>query len=246
MSFVDDVDSLKTKLHLRDMPTSLRIGLVLLGAIILFILFQGLWQLASGDTHLIDGSAQSSWQEGSEEGLTVTQAEAAQEGTEASTSQPARLSVHVVGEVANPGLYEVDAGSRVQAAIDAAGGFTNDANQGSVNLAREIVDGEQIVVASKSASAAGAAGAGSAGSAATASSGASGAGSSSAPGGLVNINTEVRSYKRFDHGIAHASNPRTKAPAPIDAPCYSCPLRARCCFCGGRVRGRMALWSYSS
>lgn len=186
MSFVDDVDSLKTKLHLRDMPTSLRIGLVLLGAIILFILFQGLWQLTSGDTHLIDGSAQSSWQEGSEEGLTVTQAEAAQEGTEASTSQPARLSVHVVGEVANPGLYEVDAGSRVQAAIDAAGGFTNDANQGSVNLAREIVDGEQIVVASKNASAAGASGAGSAG---TASSGTSASGASGASGGFVNINT---------------------------------------------------------
>ncbi|MBS5502495.1 MAG: hypothetical protein KHX01_06065, partial [Eggerthella sp.] len=113
MSFVDDVDSLKTKLHLRDMPTSLRIGLVLLGAIILFILFQGLWQLTSGDTHLIDGSAQSSWQEGSEEGLTVTQAGAAQESADASTAQSARLSVHVVGEVANPGLYEVDAGSRV-------------------------------------------------------------------------------------------------------------------------------------
>lgn len=185
MSFVDDVDSLKTKLHLRDMPTSLRIGLVLLGAIILFILFQGLWQLSSGDTHLIDGSAQSSWQEEGEEGLTVTQAEAAQEGT-ASTAQPARLSVHVVGEVANPGLYEVDAGSRVQAAIDAAGGFTNDANQGSVNLAREIVDGEQIVVASKNASAAGASGAGSAG---TASSGTSASGASGASGGLVNINT---------------------------------------------------------
>ena len=185
MSFVDDVDSLKTKLHLRDMPTSLRIGLFLLGAIILFILFQGLWQLSSGDTHLIDGSARSSWQEEGEEGLTVTQAEASQEGT-ASTAQPARLSVHVVGEVANPGLYEVDAGSRVQAAIDAAGGFTNDANQGSVNLAREIVDGEQIVVASKNASAAGASGAGSAG---TASSGTSASGASGASGGLVNINT---------------------------------------------------------
>ena len=185
MSFVDDVDSLKTKLHLRDMPTSLRIGLVLLGAIILFILFQGLWQLSSGDTHLIDGSAQSSWQEEGEEGLTVTQAEAAQEGT-ASTAQPVRLSVHVVGEVANPGLYEVDAGSRVQAAIDAAGGFTNDASQGSVNLAREIVDGEQIVVASKNASAVGASGAGSAG---TASSGTSASGASGASGGLVNINT---------------------------------------------------------
>lgn len=185
MSFVDDVDSLKTKLHLRDMPTSLRIGLVLLGAIILFILFQGLWQLSSGDTHLIDGSARSSWQEEGEEGLTVTQAEASQEGA-ASTAQPARLSVHVVGEVANPGLYEVDAGSRVQAAIDAAGGFTNDANQGSVNLAREIVDGEQIVVASKNVSAAGASGAGSAG---TASSGTSASGASGASGGLVNINT---------------------------------------------------------
>lgn len=185
MSFVDDVDSLKTKLHLRDMPTSLRIGLVLLGAIILFILFQGLWQLSSGDTHLIDGSAQSSWQEEGEEGLAVTQSGAAQEGTEASTAQSARLSVHVVGEVANPGLYEVDAGSRVQAAIDAAGGFTNDANQGSVNLAREIVDGEQIVVASKGASASGVAGAGSTGSATAASSDTSASGAS---GGLVNIN----------------------------------------------------------
>lgn len=188
MSFVDDVDSLKTKLHLRDMPTSLRIGLVLLGAIILFILFQGLWQLSSGDTHLIDGSAQSSWQEEGEEGLTVTQAGAAQESADASTAQSARLSVHVVGEVANPGLYEVDAGSRVQAAIDAAGGFTNDANQGSVNLAREIVDGEQIVVASKNASASGVAGVGSAGSATAASSGTSTSGGSGASGGLVNIN----------------------------------------------------------
>lgn len=188
MSFVDDVDSLKTKLHLRDMPTSLRIGLVLLGAIILFILFQGLWQLSSGDTHLIDGSAQSSWQEEGEEGLTVTQAEAAQEGSGASAAQPARLSVHVVGEVVNPGLYEVDAGSRVQAAIDAAGGFTNDANQGSVNLAREIVDGEQIVVASKSASVGGATGTGSAGSVGAASSGSSSS-ASGASGGLVNINT---------------------------------------------------------
>lgn len=69
MSFVDDVDSLKTKLHLRDMSTSLRIGLVLLGAIILFILFQGLWQLSSGDTHLIDGSAQSSLARGRRRGL---------------------------------------------------------------------------------------------------------------------------------------------------------------------------------
>lgn len=39
MSFINDVDSLKTKLHVREMPASLRAGLIVLCAIILFILF---------------------------------------------------------------------------------------------------------------------------------------------------------------------------------------------------------------
>lgn len=54
--------------------------------------------------------------------------------------------VHVVGEVAKPGLYEIALGSRVQDAVAAAGGFTSDAIQHSVNLARTVSDGEQIVV----------------------------------------------------------------------------------------------------
>lgn len=54
--------------------------------------------------------------------------------------------VHLVGEVANPGIYKLPSGSRLFDAVLAAGGFTDMADQSSVNLAREISDGEQIVV----------------------------------------------------------------------------------------------------
>lgn len=54
--------------------------------------------------------------------------------------------VHVVGKVTNPGVVELPVGARVQDAIDAAGGATRDKALESVNLARPVVDGEQIVV----------------------------------------------------------------------------------------------------
>ena len=54
--------------------------------------------------------------------------------------------VHVVGEVEKPGIYIVASRARVFDAIIAAGGFTNSADQSSVNLAREVSDGEQVVV----------------------------------------------------------------------------------------------------
>lgn len=60
------------------------------------------------------------------------------------------LYVHVVGAVNNPGLYELDDGARVAAAITAAGGFTEDAASESVNLARELSDGEQVMVSIRS------------------------------------------------------------------------------------------------
>ncbi len=54
--------------------------------------------------------------------------------------------VHVVGAVAAPGLVTVPEGSRVADALTAAGDATTDADLAGVNLAREVVDGEQIVV----------------------------------------------------------------------------------------------------
>lgn len=54
--------------------------------------------------------------------------------------------VHVTGEVGDPGVVEVPAGSRVADAIDAAGGSSEAADLSVVNLARVVEDGERIVV----------------------------------------------------------------------------------------------------
>ena len=56
------------------------------------------------------------------------------------------LYVHVSGAVAEPGLYVLRADARVVDAIAAAGGFTAEAEESAVNLARPLSDGEQLVV----------------------------------------------------------------------------------------------------
>ena len=59
---------------------------------------------------------------------------------------PAEVVVHVVGAVHRPGLVHLPVGSRVADAVSAAGGTTAGARAASVNLARLLVDGEQLVV----------------------------------------------------------------------------------------------------
>jgi competence protein ComEA len=56
------------------------------------------------------------------------------------------LYVHVVGEVQSPGMYQLPIGARLVDAVFAAGGLTEEADNSSVNLARELTDGEQIIV----------------------------------------------------------------------------------------------------
>lgn len=58
----------------------------------------------------------------------------------------AEVVVHVTGLVARPGLVRLPVGSRVADAIDAAGGLTRPRAGDSVNLARVLTDGEQVVV----------------------------------------------------------------------------------------------------
>lgn len=56
----------------------------------------------------------------------------------------AELVVHVSGAVAEPGVVHLPAGARVDDALEAAGGPTEDADLSAVNLARPVGDGEQI------------------------------------------------------------------------------------------------------
>lgn len=56
------------------------------------------------------------------------------------------LTVHVSGEVVSPGIAHLPSGARVADAVEAAGGLTLGADPGGLNLARLLVDGEQVVV----------------------------------------------------------------------------------------------------
>jgi competence protein ComEA len=82
-------------------------------------------------------------------------------GTPLATASPsvsprqsaAAVVVHVVGDVRRPGLVRLPAGSRVADALRAAGGVRAGGGIGGLNLARPVVDGEQIAVSPDSPSA---------------------------------------------------------------------------------------------
>ena len=54
------------------------------------------------------------------------------------------LTVHVVGQVKKPGVITLPAGARVADAVAKAGGAQSGADLAAVNLARPLVDGEQV------------------------------------------------------------------------------------------------------
>jgi len=80
------------------------------------------------------------------------------------------IVVAVAGRVAHPGLVRLPAGSRVQDAIDAAGGVLPNTDISLINLARKLVDGELLLIGVTAAPQAG------------------GAAPGATSGGLVNIN----------------------------------------------------------
>ncbi|MBN6053346.1 ComEA family DNA-binding protein [Nonomuraea sp. RK-328] len=56
------------------------------------------------------------------------------------------VTVHITGKVRKPGMYTLPMGARVADAVKAAGGVRQPDAAASVNLARRLVDGEQITV----------------------------------------------------------------------------------------------------
>lgn len=67
-------------------------------------------------------------------------------GASVNTLSTDTLIVQVVGAVAEPGVYEVPMDSRVMDAVSLAGGLAANADPASLNLARIVQDGEQIIV----------------------------------------------------------------------------------------------------
>ena len=131
---------------------------------------------------------------------------------DASSDATGGVWVDVVGAVRHPGLYRVAAGARVNDAIDAAGGLLGDAAEEGVNLARQLTDGEQLVVPTadefaKSGGAAGSAGVAPAG-------GASGA----TPAARVNINTATAEQLDVLPGVGPATATKIVADREANGP----------------------------
>lgn len=97
------------------------------------------------------------------------------------------LYVHIVGEIKAPGMYQLPLGARLVDAVFAAGGLTPDADNSSVNLARELSDGEQVVVFKV---------------------GAVAEAGGSAPGGLISINRATADQLEELPGIGPALSAR--------------------------------------
>jgi len=108
----------------------------------------------------------------------------------ATTKKGERATVHVAGAVANPGVYDLDAGARVIDAIEAAGGGVPDADLNRLNLAAKVADGQRVLVQRV----------GEAAPAGSASPGGSGGGNAD-PSGLVSLNSATQAELEALPGI---------------------------------------------
>ena len=111
-------------------------------------------------------------------------------------SEKSGVYVYICGEVIKPGVYELSGDSRIYEAVDAAGGFTENAARESVNLASKVSDGMQITIYNREEAASLPAGSGSA-------VGNTGQGGTSGSG-LVNLNTATKEELMTLKGIGEA------------------------------------------
>lgn len=191
MSFQEQAESIRAKAHLSKTTLPALAGVTALALCVVALASFGIVRACAHDAFSIN-VAQGSDAENAQaiEGGAAADGDAERDdGAAASADQPgapsrpASVYVHVSGQVATPGVVELHEGARVFDAVEAAGGFTDDADTSSVNLARVLQDGEQLYVASLEEFAQGTPpGAGAAGN------GGAAASASAQQGGLVNLN----------------------------------------------------------
>jgi competence protein ComEA len=71
-------------------------------------------------------------------------AEAENAEADAEEPSPAVIKVYICGCVVNPGVYELPEGSRICDGLDAAGGFSEGADESRINLACYLRDGDMV------------------------------------------------------------------------------------------------------
>lgn len=147
---VDDISlrarSLLRQAGLSNVPKPALLGVI---ALTLCILLFGIWHFWPHANEDFSTALAVQSQSTSKSVSLSANASATEESAGAGSKQPASgtIVVDVEGAVERPGLVELESGSRVGDAVQAAGGLCPDAVAASVNLAQRLEDGMQIVIA---------------------------------------------------------------------------------------------------
>ncbi len=121
------------------MPELSRTQVAVYGAIAVALLLVGARAIRS------EGAAEQSFAAGSGVGGSAG-GESSSGGDFTLSGQASDLVVDVTGAVERPGVYRLPAGSRVEDAIERAGGPSGGAELEAVNRAARLADGQQVVV----------------------------------------------------------------------------------------------------
>ena len=136
MPFIDPSEQLSEKMHVGECSVPMLVGIVALVVLVIGLVVFNVAHAMAGDPFSVSSASASQ------------EAPAGEPSNEAAAEpeEAARVVVYVSGCVAAPGVYDFPEGTRVSACIDAAGGFTDEANRDALNLARVVQDGEQLLV----------------------------------------------------------------------------------------------------
>lgn len=163
MPFVDSSESMKARLHISEASKTARVGVVVMAVALLGLGGYNIGQLLGGEAFSLESSADVSAETNMDDAAdsrslpdaassakaelqTYDESTAASEAVASSSAAQSTLYVFVSGAVVAPGVYELPATARVDDAVRMAGGFSSDAKDDAVNLARQMQDGEQIYI----------------------------------------------------------------------------------------------------
>lgn len=207
MAFQDRACGWQGRLHLGKVKLP-----VLVGAACVALLVIGITGFGVARAFTTEGFAVTKGEEAA-----VVVSDSGQASVPVAEKAPAQVCVYVSGEVTCPDIYYLDEGSRVADAVTAAGGFTDAAATDALNLARTLIDGEQIAVPAQGSETAGASALTSQGSVGS-TTGGSGGGPVASAGGRVNINTADAATLQTLNGVGESTAKKIVADREANGP----------------------------